>query len=178
MIVHKNTLKRKNLKKMKSSRSMKRNTKGGKKQNETSDVEQETIPTEITKTVADVDFKTEIVVKFLSMLNTVKLFHWNTKSFSQHKATDELYSELNGHIDKFVEVLLGKKENRINLLEQKITLFDKYTTEDFKQKLYEYRDYLTVMETVLDPKKNTDLLNIRDEILATINQTIYLFTLS
>jgi len=181
MIENKKTLKRKNSKKMKSGCSMKRKTKGGKKQNETTTSEKETIPEqspENTKTIVDVDLKTEIVVKFLSMLNTVKLYHWNTKSFSQHKATDDLYSELNGHIDKFVEVLLGKKEDRINLLEQEITLFNKYTTEDFKQKLYEYRDYLTNMETVLDPKKNTDLLNIRDEILATINQTIYLFTLS
>lgn len=172
------TLKKKFFKKMRSNCSMKRRAKkGGKKQYEETLPLNEQEQSSQNQTV-NIDIKTEIVVKFLNMLNTVKLFHWNTKSFSQHKATDELYGELNSHIDKFVEVLLGKKEDRINLLEQNITLFNKYTTEDFKQKLYEYRDYLTNMENILEQKMNTDLLNIRDEILASINQTIYLFTLN
>ena len=40
-----------------------------------------------------------IVKKFLEMLNMVKLYHWKTRSYSQHKATDELYDRLNKHID-------------------------------------------------------------------------------
>ena len=31
-----------------------------------------------------------IVTMFLQMLNTVKLYHWKTSSYAQHKATDEL----------------------------------------------------------------------------------------
>ena len=31
-----------------------------------------------------------IVIMFLRMLNTVKLYHWKTISYPQHKATDEL----------------------------------------------------------------------------------------
>lgn len=177
-MIENKTLKNKNFKKMRSKCSMKRRAKkGGKKQNEEIIALNEQEQSSQNERV-NIDIKTEIVVKFLNMLNTVKVFHWNTKSFSQHKATDELYGELNSNIDKFVEVLLGKKEDRINLLEHNITLFNKYTTEDFKQKLYEYRDYLTNMENILEQKMNTDLLNIRDEILASINQTIYLFTLN
>jgi hypothetical protein len=33
------------------------------------------------------------------------------------------------------------------------------------------------LPTMLDAKKDTDLLNIRDEILASVNQTKYLLTL-
>ena len=51
----------------------------------------------------------KIVTMFLQMLNTVKLYHWKTTSYSQHKATDELYSNLNENIDSFVEIMLGKK---------------------------------------------------------------------
>ncbi len=48
------------------------------------------------------------------MLNTIKLYHWKTTSYSEHKATDELHERLSGHIDTFVEVLLGKMvPNRI-----------------------------------------------------------------
>ena len=31
-----------------------------------------------------------IVTMFLQMLNTVKLYHWKTSSYAQHKATDSL----------------------------------------------------------------------------------------
>ena len=42
--------------------------------------------------------ETLIVLMFLRMLNTVKLYHWKTFSYAQHKATDELYASLNTHI--------------------------------------------------------------------------------
>ena len=46
--------------------------------------------------------ESNMVAMFLQMLNTTKLYHWKTKSFAQHKATDELYSNLNSTIDKYV----------------------------------------------------------------------------
>ena len=52
------------------------------------------------------EIKSRIVQTFLEMLNTVKLYHWKTHSYAQHKATDELYSKLNENIDTFVEILL------------------------------------------------------------------------
>ena len=52
----------------------------------------------------------------------VKLYHWKTRSYAQHQATDELYLKLNKHIDSFVEVLLGKDERRIKMLEKRIDL--------------------------------------------------------
>jgi hypothetical protein len=120
--------------------------------------------------------KTIIVENFIEMLNTVKLYHWNTHSFSQHKATDELYQRLNEHVDKFVEVLLGKKEDRIKHLNSKTHLVNK-TQVGFKDKIYQYREYLIHMDKCLDQKRDTDLLNIRDEILGDINQLLYLLTL-
>ena len=50
-----------------------------------------------------------IVKVFLEMLNMVKLYHWKTLSYSQHKATDELFEKLNKNIDRFIEVLIGKE---------------------------------------------------------------------
>ena len=35
--------------------------------------------------------KKQIITNMLQMLMTVKLYHWNTLSFSVHKATDTLY---------------------------------------------------------------------------------------
>jgi len=121
--------------------------------------------------------KSIIVENFIELLNTVKLYHWNTHSFAQHKATDELHERLSRHIDKFVEVLLGKKEDRIKNLNSKIPLVSSKSTTTFRDRIYKYREYLIDMDKCLDRTRDTDLLNIRDEILGDINQFLYLLTL-
>ena len=121
--------------------------------------------------------KTIIVENFIEMLNNVKLYHWNTHSFSQHKATDELHERLSEHVDKFVEILLGKKESRIKQTNAKIHLINCHNTKSFKDRVYQYREYLIRMDNCFDPKRDTDLLNVRDEILGDINQLLYLLTL-
>ena len=120
--------------------------------------------------------KSHIVKVFLEILNMIKLYHWKTRSYSQHKATDELYSKLNEHIDSFVEVLLGKDESRINMLENRIDLLDSSNTMEFKQRIYEYRDFLLSINLYFDNSRDSDLLNIRDEIMGDINQFLYLLT--
>uniref|UniRef100_A0A6C0F636 Uncharacterized protein n=1 Tax=viral metagenome TaxID=1070528 RepID=A0A6C0F636_9ZZZZ len=123
--------------------------------------------------------KEAIVLNFIEMLNTVKLFHWKTNSYAKHKATDDLYSELNGNIDSFVEVLLGKQGDRIDLVSTKtIPLFAYNSADDFKRKIEEYKKYLIGMTAsgTLNLSNNSDLLNIRDEILGNLNQFTYLWT--
>ncbi len=120
--------------------------------------------------------KSHLVRIFLEMLNIVKLYHWKTRSFSQHKATDELYERLNEHIDKFVEVLLGKDQSRINMIEKNIELLDASSTKEFQKRVFEYRGFLTDLDRYFDQKRDTDLFSIRDEILADINQFLYLLT--
>lgn len=120
--------------------------------------------------------KSNIIKMFLQVLNMVKLYHWKTHSFSQHKATDELYERLNENIDKFVEILLGKDQSRVKMLEKRIDLTDSDNLKDFKTKIFEYRTFLTDMNMFFDSKKDSDLLNVRDEILGDINQFLYLLT--
>ena len=117
-----------------------------------------------------------IVKVFLEVLNMVKLYHWKTRSYAQHQATDELYANLNKHIDQFVEVLIGKDERRIKMLEKRINLIDPSNTRNFKERIYEYREFLLDINMYFNEKRDTDLLNIRDEILADINQFLYLMT--
>ena len=120
-----------------------------------------------------------IVIMFLQMLNTVKLYHWKTSSYAQHKATDELYSNLNGHIDTFVEVMLGKTGGRVNLTGTKtIPLLDYTDVNNFKKEVEKYKQFLINMnkDVGLNITNNSDLLNIRDEILGNLNQFTYLLT--
>jgi len=124
-------------------------------------------------------FKKEITIKFFEMLLMVKLFHWKTHSHSIHKATDELYSKLNDDIDKFIEVLLGKTGSRIDLMGHKtISLIDLTSPDQLKSKIESFKSYLVGLTNNkgLSSMSNTDLLNIRDEILADMNQFLYLLT--
>ena len=127
-------------------------------------------------------FKEEIVQKFLVLLNTVKLFHWKTTSFAAHKASDELYSSLNSNIDKFVEVLLGKLNGeRVQLTSvHHIPLFD-FPNHNFsfiKSEIDKYKKYLIDLDNNLFLRRmsNPDLYTIRDEILGSLNQFLYLLT--
>lgn len=121
--------------------------------------------------------KSAIVENFIEMLNTIKLYHWNTHSYAQHKATDELHERLSGHVDKFVEILLGKDESRIDRLKPASALLVIKHTGEFKDQIYHYREYLTQMNKCFDPAADSDLLNVRDEILGDLNQFLYLMTL-
>jgi DNA-binding ferritin-like protein len=123
------------------------------------------------------DKKAAIARTFLEMLTTIKLYHWKTQSFAQHKATDELYSKLNEHIDSFIEVLLGKDESRIRMVEKCNPLRDYENSENFKEKVYEYREFLVNLSKSFNVKTDTDLLNIRDEMLGLLNRTKYLLLL-
>lgn len=120
--------------------------------------------------------KSSIVHMFIEMLNVVKLYHWKTKSYAQHKATDELYELLNGHIDKFVEVMLGKNGSRIEMWEKDVLSIQYTNLSDFKGRVYEYRTFLSQLNNYFDATTDSDLLNIRDEILGDLNQFLYLLT--
>jgi hypothetical protein len=121
--------------------------------------------------------KRAIIGVFMEMLHMIKIYHWNTHSYSQHKATDELHERLSSNIDKFVEVFLGKTESRLRHLDEKIRLLNLRTTNDFKERIFRFREFLIEMTDCFHKNRDSDLLNIRDEILGDLNQFLYLLTL-
>jgi hypothetical protein len=124
-------------------------------------------------------FEREVVVKFLEVLNLIKLYHWKTHSYATHKATDELSSKLHDNVDSFVEVLLGKRGDRVNLLGVKhISLNDFSSVGKFKREIERFKGYLVGLNNnaALKSMSNSDLYNIRDEMLSNLNQFLYLLT--
>jgi Family of unknown function (DUF5856) len=122
----------------------------------------------------------EIILKFIQILNIIKIYHWKTLSYPEHKATDELYESFNGRIDEFVETMLGKTGKRFNLSSTKSIPFYDYTNvTKFKQCIEIFKTYLVNMSNAAYFKNpaNSDLLNIRDEILGDLNKFTYLLTL-
>lgn len=131
------------------------------------------------------NFKEQIVMKFLVVLNMTKLYHWKTCNYAAHKASDELYDVLNKNVDRFVEVMLGKLNGeRVNLENVKmIPLIDfpsgNQFDNDMKTEINHFKSYLVDLdnEPVLRSMSNSDLYTIRDEILAALNQFLYLLSL-
>ena len=124
-------------------------------------------------------FQKEITIVFLEMLLMVKLYHWKTTSYATHKATDELYTKMNANIDDFVEVLLGKSGLRTDLMHNKnIRLIDLSSTESLKREIEAFKGYLVSLNEnrAMLTMTNVDLFTIRDEILANLNQFLYLLS--
>jgi hypothetical protein len=119
----------------------------------------------------------EILHVMLILRNQVKLYHWQTMSFSRHKATDDLVTSLDTNIDKFTESYMGRYGRpKMTVSTGKIQIYD---TNDKRapQLMKEAVQWLTKSLPKLLSKDDTDLLNIRDEILGDIQQARYLFTL-
>ena len=122
-----------------------------------------------------------VIPKFLEMINTIKIYHWKTSSYATHKATDQLFGDLNTKTDEFVEVMLGKSDiNRDAVLRfpsVKISTFS--TNADCKRVVNAYKQFLLDLprNKNFNVMANVDLLAIRDEILALLNQFLYLITL-
>jgi len=113
---------------------------------------------------------------FFTMRDQIKLYHWQTVSYSRHKATDGVIDTLDKNIDRFVEVYIGKygrpKAKTISYKVQSLT--DKNATAYVKECIKVIQGALC---KGLTAEKDSDLLTIRDEMLADLNQLLYLFTL-
>jgi hypothetical protein len=120
----------------------------------------------------------QIVLTFLEMLNCIKLYHWKTFSYATHKATDELYSQCNDLFDQYVEIMLGKTLGRVNLSSVRSIPVIDFASKDiagFRRNLELFSSFLLNLEF---KTTDSDLATIRDEILAKINQFLYLSTFS
>ena len=129
------------------------------------------------ETKAETDGKGETIqTMMLQMQNQYKIFHWQTTSFSQHKSFDEIVGSLIENIDEFIETYMGKygrviASNTFNLTLANLSNADAIAATD------NYINFLIGLSNQLDSTKDTDLLNIRDEILGSLNQLKYLLTL-
>lgn len=125
-------------------------------------------------------FQKEITVKFLELLNMIKLYHWKTFSYATHKATDDLYAALGTNIDLFMETLFGKTQARTNLMSTRsLKLIDLASPEQLKKEIMYYKSYLVGLDNnkAMRSMSNSDLYNIRDTILGDLNKFMYLLTL-
>ena len=119
-----------------------------------------------------------IVKVFFHMTTTIKLYHWQTSSYPRHKATCDLLAAVLPLIDTFVETYMGRYQRPVFESGFKMNIMELKDNDDSAPSLI--KDYIFYLQNDL-PKyvddNDTDLLNIRDEIVSNLNKTLYLFTL-
>jgi hypothetical protein len=129
----------------------------------------------------------EYILRFLEMLNTIKIYHWSTLSYPTHKATDELHEKMSGLVDSFIEIYIGHLARRGGggSSTTGVPVFKKGATsipfceckslDVFCKKLDGYISYMEGLTERLDGY--TDLVNIRDEMVGAVAQALYLLRL-
>ena len=122
------------------------------------------------------DNKVYLISFFLELSAIVKLYHWMTLKYSRHKASDKLFESISELSDKFIETYLGRYGRN------KKDFYENLTVKKLSD--VEFSNYLKKIAKILENDfakvllpSDTDLFNIRDELLGIINQTLYLFTL-
>ena len=116
------------------------------------------------------------ITNLLTLQNQMRVFHFQTQhkvgSFAQHTAFGTAYEELDELIDDFIEIYQGKNGvimasgGTFNLALHNLS----DNAEDFVD---EYVSYLVEYVPQSLEEADTDLLNIRDEMLGILNQTKY-----
>jgi DNA-binding ferritin-like protein len=116
---------------------------------------------------------TTILKTLMGALMQIKLYHWATMKYSHHKALDTLHSDMQEHVDKFVEVYMGRfKRQPLG----KFTVTTSADTDAAPAKIEKYlestRDDIAKMHKSFT--KTTELQTILDDMMSSIDQAIYL----
>jgi len=106
----------------------------------------------------------------------LKIFHWQTKGYARHNAFAQTRDELEDLMDSFVEEAMGKY-GRFTLDEETKTielfnLTDVKPTEMVETICQAFVEFTNDLDPV-----DTNLLNIRDEMLGLFQKLKYLLTL-
>ena len=113
---------------------------------------------------------------FLGIHAQLKIFHWQTKGYARHNAFASTRDELEGLMDDFVEEAMGQY-GRFVLDDETKTIQLANLSELKPVEMVETICGALVQFTNQIDSKDTNLLNIRDEILGKFQKLKYLLTL-
>lgn len=116
-----------------------------------------------------------IVGPLMQFQQQIRLFHWQTSSYAQHKAFGHAYEELDELIDTFIETFMGKFGRIKPTMTYNLELVPLTSTEVSSQVIKDFEQYLNSMNQADLP---TDLLNIRDSILGEVHHLSYMLSLT
>lgn len=118
--------------------------------------------------------KTDCIIELMSIQANVKLAHWQADSCTnEHKALGDLYDSLDGLVDNFAELVLGKNGDR-KIKVSNITLVDEVDHCDLVCGAIKALGHI---RSDCKQGDDDDLLNILADISAALNKAKYLLQL-
>jgi hypothetical protein len=116
-------------------------------------------------------------VKFLLEAQVqFKILHWQTKGYARHNAFGMIYDTLSDLIDTFVEESMGKYGRFVLEEEDKTIQIQNLSDINAKVMIKTIAQSLVQFTDEFDPT-DTNLLNVRDEMLGSVYKLSYLLTL-
>lgn len=115
-----------------------------------------------------------VIGPLIQFQQQMRIFHWQTDSFAQHKAFGKIYGALDDLVDSFVETYMGKFGRAKPTITYHIELKSLTGASVVDDVLNRFVEYLVSMDGEV---LSTDLLNIRDSILGEVHTLKYLLTL-
>jgi cell fate regulator YaaT (PSP1 superfamily) len=113
----------------------------------------------------------------MTLRDQIKIYHWQTFSYARHVATNDLITKLDASIDEFVEVYIGKYGRPKFTGKSSSIRLRNFSDTEAQKLIDEAIDWMTHDLRSKIKKSDTDLLNIRDTIVANLNQVRFLFSL-
>jgi len=114
---------------------------------------------------------------FFNMREQLKLYHWQTHSFAQHKATDDLLDSLDKTIDEYVEIYMGKYGRPKMTTRNNTIRIQNMNAKSAARYIKECAAYIEGPLVKKLKPSDTSLINLRDEMLGALYKVMYLFTL-
>ncbi len=118
----------------------------------------------------------EIILNLIRIQTQFKFLHWQTYGDAKHRLYGDVNSALGDKIDEFVEIMMGKY-GRPNFESEFSVSFKDISDINMQEFMDDIVEFLVGLSDSLDPKYDTDLLNLKDEMLGLMNKTKYLLTL-
>lgn len=116
-----------------------------------------------------------VISPLVQFQQQLRIFHWQTDSYAEHKAFGKIYESLDGLIDDFIETFMGVFGRSKPTTTFQITLKPLSDKSVVNSIISDFIDYLNDLSPNLE--RHTDLLNLRDSILQEVNKLIYLLSL-
>jgi len=113
---------------------------------------------------------------FLGLQLQLKINHWQTKGLGRHQSFGMVYDELQDLVDTYVEESMGKYGRFILDDETKTITLSNLNELEIKSFISTVKDALIQITDQVE-ETDTNLLNVRDEMLGLINKLSYLLTL-
>ena len=120
--------------------------------------------------------KEEIIIKLVQIQTQFRFVHWQTTYDAKHRAYGKVYDKMGDLIDDFVEAMMGKYGRPVFDSEFGV-MFQDLESMKLQNFIDGTCEFLISLTEQLNPTMDTDLLNLRDEMLLLINKLKYLLTL-